>query len=197
MKPYWQSEDGAIVVYCADYLEALAAGVVPVGAVDLIHDDPSYGNGTEAHRPGRRGAARANTAGTLRRGAEAGKARAWAPLVGNDRPHDPAPLLALGRPMVTWGANHYASRLPDSKAWIVWDKRDDTEPDDGADAELAWSNLGGTLRTFRHAWRGLARASETGVSHLHPTQKPIALSSWIYRRAKLKRGGARVRAAHG
>lgn len=53
---------------------------------------------------------------------------------------------------------------------------------------LAWTNLRGTLRTFRHVWRGLARASETGVPHLHPTQKPIALSLYVFRRAKLERG---------
>ena len=190
MKPYWVSDDGAIAVFCAPWEDVHAAGLVPVRDVALVHADPVYGIGDHAHRPGAvDGRIRRNTRGTHRRGsAETGKARAWQPLSGNDRPFDPAPLLALTRPLVTWGGNHYASRLPDSASWIVWDKRDATAPDDGSDAELAWTNLGGALRTFRHAWRGLARASETGTPHLHPTQKPIALSTYVFQRAKLKRG---------
>lgn len=189
LAPYWRSDDGAITVYHARWEDVVAAGLVPVGDVALVHADPSYGIGEQAHRPGRADrVTRRNTANTNRRGAETGKARAWPPLKGNDRPFDPVPLLVLDRPLVTWGANHYASRLPDSTAWIVWDKRDGTAADDGSDAELAWSNLGGALRTFRHAWRGLARASETATLHLHPTQKPIALSAYVYQRAKLKPG---------
>jgi DNA modification methylase len=119
---------------------------------------------------------------------------------GNDGQFDPAPLLALDRPLVTWGANHYSHKLPPSPAWIFWDKRENTPPDDGSDGELAWCSpggpWGGTVRTFRHLWRGLCRASEkngrTGPghagAHLHPTQKPIALCAYVYQRAKLKAG---------
>ncbi len=183
IKPYWTSPDGMIQVFNCRCEDVIAAGLV--GACDLIHGDPVYGIGEQAHRPGRGG-------GLVRKGKNShayGKAREYPPLEGNDKPYDPAPILALGRPTVLWGANHYSSRLPDSSAWIVWDKRDGTAPDDGSDAELAWTNLGGALRTFRHAWRGLARASETGVPHLGPTQKPVALSVYVGERAKLKRGG--------
>ena len=184
MKPYWTSDDGAIVVYHAR-CEDVIASVLPVREVALVHADPVYGIGDHAHRPGQQeGRPRKNTTGVA-----VGKARAWRPLRGNDRSYDPSSLLALDRPSVLWGANHYAARVPGSPSWIVWDKRDGTAPDDGSDAELAWTNLGGALRTFRHAWRGLARASETGTPHLHPTQKPIALSTWIFtERAKLQRG---------
>ncbi len=188
LRPYWTSPDGLIRVFHARCEDVIAAGLVQ--ACDLIHADPVYGIGDHAHRPGQvEGRPRTNTRGTHRRGsAETGKARSWAPLAGNDRPFDPAPLLALDCPLVTWGANHYASRLHDSPSWIAWDKRDGTVSDDGSDQELAWTNLGGALRTFRHAWRGLARASETGMPHLHPTQKPIALSTYVFQRAKLKPG---------
>lgn len=185
MKPYWVSDDGAITVFCAPWEDVLAAGCVPVREVALVHADPVYGIGDHAHRPGQQeGRPRKDTTGVA-----VGKARAWRPLRGNDRSYDPSSLLALDRPSVLWGANHYSDKVPGSPSWIVWDKRDGTAPDDGSDAELAWTNLGGALRTFRHAWRGLARASETGTPHLHPTQKPIALSTWIFtERAKLKRG---------
>jgi len=187
LRPFYRSSDDRIAIYHAPWEVVLGGGLLPVSEIALIHADPTYGNG-DATRPKRNEGVRRNTAGTRRRGAENGKARTWAPLEGNDRPFDPAPLLALDRPLVTWGANHYSSRLPDSAAWIVWDKRDGTTPDDGADAELAWTNLGGTARTFRHVWRGLARASETGRPHLWPCQKPVALSRYIFEWAKLRRG---------
>jgi hypothetical protein len=182
--PFYQSPDGRITVYHAAFEDVLAAGCMPIRDVKLVHADPVYGNGADVHRPGavdRR--TRKDTTGV-----KVGKAREYPALTGNDRPFDPAPLLALDRPLVTWGANHYGSRLPDSTAWVVWDKRDGTVPDDGSDAELAWSNLGGALRTFRHAWRGLARASETGTPHLGPTQKPVALSVYVGERGKMRPG---------
>jgi site-specific DNA-methyltransferase (adenine-specific) len=59
---------------------------------------------------------------------------------------------------------------------------------DFADGELAWTNLGGQARFFAHAWMGVVRASENGARRLHPTQKPVALATWGFQRAKLKRG---------
>lgn len=46
----------------------------------------------------------------------------------------------------------------------------------------------GPLRIFRHWWRGALRKTEKENRHLHPTQKPIALSAWVFERAKLKPG---------
>lgn len=105
MKPYWTSEDGAITVYHARWEDVLAAGLIPVREVALVHADPPYGNGDDVHRPGavdRR--PRKDTTGV-----KVGKARHYPPIAGNDRPFDPAPLLVIDRPLVTWGANHYAS----------------------------------------------------------------------------------------
>lgn len=110
------------------------------------------------------------------------------PVHGDDRPFDPTPLLALDRPLVLWGANHYSDKVPGSPSWILWDKREDQTPDDNADGELAWTNLGGPLRIFRHWWRGALRKTEKEDRHLAPTQKPIALSTYVFGRAKLKRG---------
>lgn len=187
MTPYWTSPDGLIIVYHAAYLDVLAAGVVPVREVALIHDDPPYGI---AYKPGK---ARGLQSGmSVRRnvnGRGRPKSRDWPEVTGDRAPFDPSPLLALERPTVTWGGNHYADRLPASPSWLLWDKRENFGDDDQADGEAAWTNLGGPLRIFRHVWRGLCRASEVGPApHLHPTQKPIALCSWVYARAKLKRG---------
>lgn len=100
-------------------------------------------------------------------------------IEGDDRPFDPAQLLTFPR-LALWGANHYADKLPTSPSWILWDKRDGTGSNDNGDGEMAWTNLGGPVRIFRHLWNGTCRASETHVPHLHPTQKPVALYSWLF-----------------
>ena len=193
MKPYYSSPDGAIVVYHARFEDVLAAGLVPVESVALVHADPPYGvsERTDRGTVGRNGAL-SKISAAVRHGAkvvrEVGKAQDWEAIEGDDRPFDPAPLLALQRPLVTWGANHYSPRVPESPSWILWDKREWQGSDDNADGELAWSNLGGPLRIFRHWWRGALRKTEKENRHLGPTQKPIALSTWIFNKAKLKRG---------
>ncbi|HET9951430.1 MAG TPA: hypothetical protein VFS09_06505 [Candidatus Eisenbacteria bacterium] len=180
--PYYRSEDGSITVYHARMEDVLAAGIVEPRDVALVHADPPYGIkletriATVGNRLGRRG---------LNGG---GRGRDYPAIVGDDKPYDPAPLLALDRPLILWGANHYAPRVPASPSWILWDKREDQGSDDNADGEAAWTNLGGPLRIFRHWWRGALRKTEKEHIHLHPSQKPIALCSWVYARAKLKRG---------
>ena len=39
------------------------------------------------------------------------------------------------------GANYYADKLPANGEVVGVDKREGTTPDDGADVELAWTNL--------------------------------------------------------
>jgi len=100
------------------------------------------------------------------------------PVVGDDRPFDPSPLLAFDE-VVLWGANHYASRLPHGR-WLAWDKLAGVpEFDSFSDVEFAWRNGRGKDRIFAHLWKGLVKASEKGgKERWHPTQKPIALMAW-------------------
>jgi len=182
--PYYASPDGMVQIYHARWEDGLAAGVFDPAKIALIHADPPYGIG-DSLWGNRNGAV-----GQRRRGGR-GKVRAFAPFI-DDRPFSPGLFLELQRPTVLWGANHYASRLPDSPSWLFWDKREGQTSDNQSDGELAWTNLGGPLRTFSHYWRGSLRASEQAQAHLHPTQKPEALSAWIFARQmareKLKAG---------
>lgn len=100
------------------------------------------------------------------------------PIIGDEKPFDPAPLLALGIPAVLWGGNHFADRLPASQSWLTWDKRCADYSNDQADCEMAWTNLGFPARMFRHVWNGLLRGSESKTPRVHPTQKPVALMEW-------------------
>jgi DNA modification methylase len=79
--------------------------------------------------------------------------------------------------LIFWGGNYYASALPDSSCWIVWDKEN---TGNFADAELAWTNKKTAVRIFKHMWNGMIKASEHGSKRVHPTQKPIVLAEWCF-----------------
>jgi site-specific DNA-methyltransferase (adenine-specific) len=107
---------------------------------------------------------------------------------GDDVPFDPAPWLAFPK-IILWGGVHFAKRLPETRSWLVWDKRENGTSDNQADCEIAWSNLPGPARLKHHLWRGLARRGEENPSReprSHPTQKPIDLMSWCIDLCKLK-----------
>ena len=183
MTPFYETRDGMVRVFCARWEDVLAAGEFEPPKIALVAGDPPYG--IKARTSGRGAGRSINGCKPLRN-------RAYAKIEGDDKPFDPAPILALDRPTILWGGNHFASRLSDSPSWLLWDKRDGSTPDDGADGEMAWTNLGGPLRIFRHIWKGTLRASECSTTHLHPTQKPEALMAWQFeqavRRGKLHRG---------
>lgn len=151
MKPYYDHK--GITIYHGDCRELLNG--LPRNA--CVVADPPYGM---AYQHGRRAGGRA-----LGFDGES--------VVGDDTPFDPSPLLSFAS-AVLWGANHYASRLPDSRGWLVWDKRGGIAPNDQSDCEMAWTNLIGVARLFHRYWNGGGISEE----RWHPTQKPVALMRW-------------------
>jgi len=107
--------------------------------------------------------------------------RLYRPVIGDDEPFDPAFLMNLAPVKILFGANHYASRLPDAAGWLVWDKGV------GADTsfsgcELAWTNKGEHIRKYEYRWSGMVRAGSRKdelVDRIHPTQKPVGLFAKI------------------
>lgn len=113
-------------------------------------------------------------------------------IVGDDEPFDPRHLLSYKCPMILWGGNNFAPRLPDSNAWVVWDKRDGREPDAFfGDAELAWTNLTGGVRIVRFPWASASQRNTDG--HWHGTQKPVAVMRWCIDRIGWITGPAKLR----
>jgi len=157
-------------IICGDCLEVMKDW--PDGCVDLVLTDPPYGIGLN-HSNLERGRGFRSYDPNCR-------SVDWPMVVGDKKPFEPAHLLGY-RNIVLWGANHYASRLPDSHFWFAWDRKCGRGADnDSTDVELAW--VKGlpykTVRIFRHLWVGFQRDSEVGQKHLHPTQKPIELFKW-------------------
>ena len=151
----WTSDCGTVTLYRGDCLEILPT----LECVDCIVADPPYGiswaTPSSPNRP-----------------------KSGAMVIGDAEPFDPSHLLYV--PCVLWGANHYASRLPDSRRWLVWDKRVHMESNDQSDCELAWVSGGGSVRCFRKVWNGGGSLlAENGPSRMiHPTQKPVVLMNW-------------------
>ena len=160
MKPYYETKLGKL--YHGDCLEIMPM-LEGVYSCDLILSDPQYGinHPTNYKSRGRSKLAECND---------------YAPVYGDNQPFNPSFLLSLNRPMILWGANHYANKLPNSSGWLIWDKK---RPDnlDQATCEIAWTNFVKGIRRFGHLWHGMMRESERGENY-HPTQKPIALMMW-------------------
>lgn len=157
-EPYY--EHGGITIYHGDCREILPQ----LEPVDLVLTDPPYGI---AYSPGGGGNGWANC-----RKIFVGKDQ----VRGDDTPFDPRPLLPIAKQAVIWGANHFASRLPDSPTWLVWDKREGRVQNDFADCEIAWCSPNGPARVYHHLWCGAFRASHD--PRWHPTQKPLQLMKW-------------------
>jgi site-specific DNA-methyltransferase (adenine-specific) len=159
-EPYYKDESATI--YCGDCRKILP--VLP--KVDLVLTDPPYGINYTPHLKGGRS-----------------NEKHWnikhvTKIAGDDTPFDPAPWI--DKPCILWGANHYASKLPDSGGWLVFDKQRTAATSKGfvaSDAELAWTNLFSVTRLFSHLWNGLCRGSEVG-EHYHVMQKPTELMRW-------------------
>ena len=148
-------EIGDAVLYHGDCLEILPT----LPKVDAVVTDPPYGMGWKTPVSKRR-------------------PKSGAQIIGDNAPFDPSPWT--DHPCILWGANHYASRLPDSAGWLVWDKRHNMPPNDQSDCELAFRNFGGSVRVFRKTWNGGGSLlAENGPARMiHPTQKPVVLLEW-------------------
>lgn len=170
MTPYYV--DGRVQVWHGDCREILPSLNLPP-ARTLVITDPPYGIDWDADYSGR--GLSQNTGA---------RDRSYEPVAGDGEPFDPAWLLSSFKRLVLFGANNYASRLPDSAGWVVWDKTGAGRVAGGdfSDAELAWTNITGGVRSFSHLWKGMCQDSEKGTTRFHPTQKPAALFRWLITR---------------
>lgn len=76
---------------------------------------------------------------------------------------------------------------------IVWDKK--RRGLDQADCEIAWTDIKGQSRIFEYKWNGMLKENmKNKEERIHPTQKPIALYSWIL--SKFAKPGDKILDTH-
>lgn len=92
-------------------------------------------------------------------------------------------LQRVSRNQIIFGANHFIENIPNanSSCWIVWDKNNGTT--NFADCELAWTSFKTAVRQFTFTWNGLLQGDmRNKEERIHPTQKPVALYTWILKK---------------
>lgn len=156
---------GDAVMFLGNSLEAVD---IVRGRLDVMLADPPYGID---YVPGAGG----------------GAVFAGVAIAGDDRPFDPRPYLGLAPVTCLWGANHFASRLPASPGWLVWDKRCGGKPLSMADCELAWTDQRRPARLISRLWSGAVRGSKRG-EHWHPTQKSVEVMVWCLEKLRAAAG---------
>jgi len=150
---------GDAALYHGDCMEILPT----LEKVDVVVTDPPYGLQENAHRVASRGKlAKTTDYGSFDWDKEPAS-----------RQHIDA-IVASCNEAVIFGGNYF--HLPPARCWLIWDK--DNGSNDFADAEMAWTNIQGSVRLIRHKWNGMLRASENKVPRVHPTQKPIVVMEW-------------------
>lgn len=78
-------------------------------------------------------------------------------------------LCRVSKNQIVWGGQYFTDKLPVSREWITWDK---CQPwPNFSQIELAWTSLSGTSKLFKFDNRYSGK--------IHPTQKPVALYSWL------------------
>lgn len=147
---------------CLDYMKT-----IPDKFFDLCIADPPYGISMDGGKIG--GGVKARQA-------------VYAKKDWDKQPPDVvvfSEILRISKNAIIWGANHFISRIPiDSSCWIIWDK--DNGANNFADCELAFTNFRSAVRKFQFKWQGMLQGNMKNKElRIHPTQKPIALYSWI------------------
>ncbi len=137
---------------------------MPDKSVDMILTDPPYGIGRDKGSYG---------FGTV-------KGRKYA---GGWDKHPPsemyfAEMLRIAKNAIIFGGNYFASMLPNTKGWIVWDKKCDIAfKNPFADCELIYTTYNRVVKKYSFKQQGFI--SDSNDKRVHPTQKPSELLQMI------------------
>lgn len=139
---------------CMEYMQTL-----PDKAFDLAVVDPPYGINVN-HNMGRR------------KGDKPSKYKrvTWDSMPPSKEYFDE--LFRVSHNQIVWGANYFS--MPATKCFIVWRKPQISEDVSFSMVEYAWTSFEQTSKE----WVGMSAEPD----RIHPTQKPIALYSWIFSR---------------
>lgn len=162
-------ELGEHVLMCGDSKKDVVA-LTGGQEFDLLFTDPPYGISVVSNNKNGYG-----TKGQYDKKASCG---IYDSITGDDEPFDPGYLLSIGKNQIIWGANNFASKLPDNSHWLVWLKNMPAGTNFSG-AELAWTSIKKkAVKVYEFTWAGMTRAGSREdelTKRVHPTQKPVGL----------------------
>ena len=84
-------------------------------------------------------------------------------------------IQRISKNQIIFGANNFSKFLPNSRCWVVWDKRvEEKYNNDFSDCELIWTSFDKPARIIRWLWSGMLQGDmKNKEKRLHPTQKPL------------------------
>jgi site-specific DNA-methyltransferase (adenine-specific) len=89
-------------------------------------------------------------------------------------------LIRISIDQIIWGWNYYTVYLGSTNYLICWDKQ---SASNGvfkySQFELAYTSKRMPAQIVSIPWDGYRMGSETGVSKIHPHQKPVKLYEWL------------------
>ena len=146
-------------VFLMDCMEGMKQ--YPNDYFDLAVVDPPFGIGAENH------------AGNVKNGWTQWEKKKWDKNIPESEYF--IELLRVSKNQIVWGGNYMTYFLPPKMCWLIWDKgqRDFSL----ADGEMAWTSFDKAMRI-----KTIHRATANQESKIHPTQKPVALYDWIFKR---------------
>ncbi|MFT3952761.1 MAG: DNA methyltransferase [Oscillospiraceae bacterium] len=82
-------------------------------------------------------------------------------------------LFRVSNNQIIWGGNYF--QLPPCKGFVIWDKKQ-PENISFASCEFAWTSFDKVAKTYYKS------PTNTDGNRIHPTQKPVALYTWLLNR---------------
>jgi len=157
-------------IICGDCVEVMKE--MESDSVDLVVTDPPYGIGINKMNFVTSGAVKA---GVAYRNDYSNHNSEWDTKGLTKKQWEE--IKRVSKNQIIFGANNFASILPNSRCWICWDKRvEDKYSNDFADCELAWTSFNKPSRIIRYLWSGMLQANmKYKEKRYHPTQKPVNL----------------------
>jgi len=81
-------------------------------------------------------------------------------------------LFRVSKNQIIWGGNYFD--LPACRCFLIWDKGESMYGRSFSECEFAWTSFSEGARIYKH--------QPFDKNRFHPTQKPIALYTWIFRK---------------
>lgn len=170
---YYEEKNPDLKIYHGNCLEIMP--LLP--KVDLVVTDPPYGIKYDEQA--------SLVGGSKSKNGSAYKTKHESFGWDEEAPHEIInSIIGTGVKSIIWGGNYF--NVSPQRCWFFWDKMNDGKT--FADGELAWTNLGGSLRRLQYLWDGMLQANmKEKEQRWHPTQKPVPVIRWCIEQAEKKK----------